>query len=97
MDQLPQHKKLLHIIDSHSAQRDGIFNAKTREITESERQNIGHELAIEVAEKENEMDSLLEAINSITSSIDLSINKNTETIVVNEPPSHFLFNHPRAK
>ena len=59
LELLPQHETLLNIIDSLFAQRDDIFNAKTREITESERQNIGHELATEVAEKENKMDSLL--------------------------------------
>ena len=59
LDKLSQHEKLLTILDSHSAQRDGIFSAKTRVITESERQQIGKELASEVAEKEDEIDNLL--------------------------------------
>ena len=73
--QLSQHEKLLNIIDSQSAQRDGIFTSTTKPITESERKCIGEEMAAEVDENEKEMDKLLEEINNISSSIDTSINK----------------------
>ena len=54
--QMSQHEKLLHIIDTEAARRDGIFNTKTKAVIEDERKNIGQELASEVHENENKMD-----------------------------------------